>query len=304
MNKTSAELKAMARSSLLGNYGTAVGSVLVPYAVLMGIMFVIYIFAIAGTLAAVFTSQGGSMSAVMIILILVWVAVFLICILGEYMIMPGYTKMYLNICRGERCQLGDLLYGFKNTPGKFVLISFALLGIVVVTTGISFLINLATIGIPSFAVKFAAQWGYILILYVLAFVMSLNFGLTYKILVDRPECGIMEALKESSRMMKGNKWRYFRLMLSFLGWVVIGYLSFGLGFLWLIPYIGCTFTEFYLDLKGQQEPVFSPEEMQYFYSQAEEAQFTPVYENPVQGDPSQGAPGQEQAGNPDWEENN
>jgi uncharacterized membrane protein len=52
--------------------------------------------------------------------------------------------------------------------------------------------------------------------------------------------------------MKGNKWRYFLLALSFLGWILLGILSLGIGFFWIIPYIETTTAAFYYDIKAQK----------------------------------------------------
>ena len=55
--------------------------------------------------------------------------------------------------------------------------------------------------------------------------------------------------------MKGHKWRLFKLELSFLPLQIICMLSFGIGNLWLNPYMRMTYTEFFLDLMspGKQE---------------------------------------------------
>ena len=52
--------------------------------------------------------------------------------------------------------------------------------------------------------------------------------------------------------MKGNKWRYFLLALSFLGWILLGILTLGIGFFWITPYIETTIAAFYNDIKAQK----------------------------------------------------
>jgi len=56
---------------------------------------------------------------------------------------------------------------------------------------------------------------------------------------------------ESARLMKGNKGRIFYIILSFIGWMCLGMLSFGSGLLWVIPYMQQTLIQFYLDVKGE-----------------------------------------------------
>ncbi len=54
-------------------------------------------------------------------------------------------------------------------------------------------------------------------------------------------------------MMKGHKRRLFRLELSFLPLMLLCVLSFGIGFLWLNPYMQMTYTCFFLDLMNPRD---------------------------------------------------
>ena len=67
--------------------------------------------------------------------------------------------------------------------------------------------------------------------------------------------GIREAVNESKRLMAGHKWRFFCLLLSFIGWAILSALSFGIGYLWLVPYMQSAFAAFYLDRTGQGIPL-------------------------------------------------
>lgn len=69
------------------------------------------------------------------------------------------------------------------------------------------------------------------------------------ILAQNPEKSAIECIKESARIMKGYKFDYFVLELSFIGWSILCVLSFGIGFLWLVPYFEITLTNFYLKVK-------------------------------------------------------
>ena len=92
-----------------------------------------------------------------------------------------------------------------------------------------------------------------LILLAIGFVVQLILGLAFSqatyLLLDHPDYRVLEALRESFRLMKGRKLRYFLLQLSFIGWWLLGILTLGLGFLWIIPYMLQTNTQFYLNLK-------------------------------------------------------
>ncbi len=57
------------------------------------------------------------------------------------------------------------------------------------------------------------------------------------ILAEFPEVSVTEAMKISMKITKGYKWDLFVMYLSFLGWMILSTLSFGIGFLWLKPYM-------------------------------------------------------------------
>ena len=70
------------------------------------------------------------------------------------------------------------------------------------------------------------------------------------ILADEPEIGVMEALRKSKQMMQGHKWEAFVLSLSFLGWEILGVVTFGIAEIFYVrPYVEATFAELYLALK-------------------------------------------------------
>ena len=74
-----------------------------------------------------------------------------------------------------------------------------------------------------------------------------------KDLVDSgQEVGATEAITKSRQLMNGHKWEYFLLNLTFIGWVILGCLSLGIGFLWISPYIQVTKAKYYRKLAGDQ----------------------------------------------------
>ncbi len=54
-------------------------------------------------------------------------------------------------------------------------------------------------------------------------------------------------------MMKGNKWRLFCLKFSFIGWVLLSFLTFGILLFWVMPYIEVTMAKFYLSLLPEEQ---------------------------------------------------
>ena len=52
-------------------------------------------------------------------------------------------------------------------------------------------------------------------------------------------------------MMKGNKWRLFKLEFSFIGWLVLCVLTLGIETFFPIPYVNAANADFYTELKNK-----------------------------------------------------
>ena len=82
-------------------------------------------------------------------------------------------------------------------------------------------------------------------------ILTLSYSLVPIILIKKPELGIVETLKYSREKMQGHKLDAFVLGLSFIGWAILGTLTFGILYIWLYPYMQLTFTKFYLNILGE-----------------------------------------------------
>ena len=80
--------------------------------------------------------------------------------------------------------------------------------------------------------------------------VTLRFTMATYLLLDDDSLGGIQALKESSRMMKGHKGRYFYVNISFFGVLLLSVFTCGIGMLWTMPYMETTFVYFYRDLIG------------------------------------------------------
>ena len=92
-----------------------------------------------------------------------------------------------------------------------------------------------------------------LLLIVPGIIKSLSYSLTGCILYDNPEMKNNEAIELSMKMMEGHKLDLFWLQLSFIGWGILCCFTFGIGLLWIIPYVQASFVEFYEDVKAEYE---------------------------------------------------
>ena len=92
-----------------------------------------------------------------------------------------------------------------------------------------------------------------LLLIVPGIIKSLSYSQTNYILKDYPELKNNAAIELSMAMMKGRKFDYFCLILSFIGWILLGILTLGIGFLWISPYIATASAHFYEHVKEEYE---------------------------------------------------
>lgn len=77
--------------------------------------------------------------------------------------------------------------------------------------------------------------------------------MSFYILADNPDMTAGEALKESMRITKGHKGQLFVLGLSFIPWYLLGMITFGIAFIYVVPYISTTIANFYKELKAAAE---------------------------------------------------
>lgn len=101
---------------------------------------------------------------------------------------------------------------------------------------------------------FIVLWSLLLI--VPGIIKSLSYSQAEFIVKDMTDAGqevaATEAINKSRELMNGHKWEYFLLELSFIGWDLLGCLSLGIGFLWILSYIKATEAEYYRKLTGDQ----------------------------------------------------
>ena len=92
-----------------------------------------------------------------------------------------------------------------------------------------------------------------LLLIVPGIIKAISYSQTNFILKDQPELKYNAAIERSMAMMKGHKMEYFLLNLSFIGWILLGILTFGIGMLWVSPYMITTQAHFYDYVKEDYE---------------------------------------------------
>ena len=91
-----------------------------------------------------------------------------------------------------------------------------------------------------------------LLLVIPGIIKTYEYSIIPYILADDPEISSKDAFKKAKEMMKGNKWRLFKLEFSFIGWALLSALTLGIGVFFLLPYVNAATAEFYVELKNKQ----------------------------------------------------
>lgn len=111
-------------------------------------------------------------------------------------------------------------------------------------------------GFSRFSTAFVAQllvmiftmlWS--LLLLIPGIIAALGYAMTFYIINDNPELSASRAIEESKKMMYGYRWKLFCLNFSFIGWGLLCIFTFGIGYLWLTPYMQASLANFYENLK-------------------------------------------------------
>ena len=136
----------------------------------------------------------------------------------------GIAIVMFGVFKGQDVGLGGLFEGFQDYSRIFV--TKLLQGI------------------------YTALWS--LLLVVPGVIKYYSYAMTDYILKEEPEMKNNAAIEKSMAMMENNKMKLFLLDLSFIGWALLAIVTFGIGFLFLQPYMQVSRAAFYEDLKAQQ----------------------------------------------------
>ena len=96
---------------------------------------------------------------------------------------------------------------------------------------------------------FISLWS--LLLLIPGIIKTYSYAMTPYILQDYPELSANQAINLSRKMMKGHKFDFFWLTLSFIGWAILCFFTFGIGYVWLMPYVQTTSAAFYQEVKKE-----------------------------------------------------
>ena len=88
-------------------------------------------------------------------------------------------------------------------------------------------------------------------------IKGISYSMSMYILAENKGKPAMECINESKRMTEGHKMELFVLALSFIGWILLSAITFGIAAIWAVPFMNAAFANAYRSLKPVvEEPAF------------------------------------------------
>lgn len=140
-------------------------------------------------------------------------------------------------------------------PAIVIIISYILIAVGISLYSTSLFVTYSTSAVNGYV--FIAIIGFILLIVssIWATTKYYFYQLTFLISIENEDMSAEEAVTESQKAMTGKRASLFWLQLSFIGWAILGAISFGIGFLWIIPYVHCATIAFYKYAIGDSSTV-------------------------------------------------
>lgn len=104
-------------------------------------------------------------------------------------------------------------------------------------------------------IQYVGEWvgplaGFLLAIFVAVLEVYLSFSVLIILDTDVP---ILNAIKSSMDLIEGRFWDVVIFSLSFIPWFLLGVVTFGIGLVWIFPYFGISFANYYLELKYNKQ---------------------------------------------------
>lgn len=261
------EIRAKARDAYHDNWGKYLGLNFMYFLIIFAMMFLCFI-PVVGSIAV------------------------MICTIP---IAYGYTVNLAKLKKGETTKFTDFLsLGFSNfgrawalygwTLVKIILWSLLLIGGVF---AITIIMAMSVISANEVIIGLISLIGIVAMvaLYVLYFAKILLYVLAQTIAAYNPDKLPKDSVEHSAKLMKGKRWKYIGLYLSFTGWMILCSFTFGMGYVFLLPYISLALLCFYESLdkenleKNAKPAVMDMEDVNAAMDKKEQEVSTPVVEN-------------------------
>lgn len=188
-------------------------------------------------------------------------------LLALFLASASYAVLDVMRHKSDHVEVGDNMRVFSNELfGKYVITAIvkwfyifswsllAFVGMILLVAGAT-----AASSKDSNVGLFVALLGFVLMIagFILSIIKQYSYAMTTFVLYDAVADGTYDGpnsvISKSKELMNGNKWRYFCLQFSFIGWYILTGLTCGLLHFYTLPYTTTATLYFYEDLLDKAE---------------------------------------------------
>ncbi len=188
-------------------------------------------------------------------------------LLTLFLASASYAVLDVMRHKADHVEVGDNMRVFSNELfGKYVITAIvkwfyiflwsllAFVGMILLVAGAT-----AASSKDSNVGLFVALLGFVLMIagFILSIIKQYSYAMTTFVLYDAVADGTYDGpnsvISKSKELMNGNKWRYFCLQFSFIGWYILTGLTCGLLHFYTLPYTTTATLYFYEDLLDKAE---------------------------------------------------
>lgn len=187
-------------------------------------------------------------------------------LISSIIITPAFAlsiiRVYLNLTANTNPAVSDAFSGFDDFWSAFK---------------VNFLVGFFTL-----------LWSLLFI--IPGIVKYYSYSMSMYILAENKGKPALECINESKAMTDGHKMDLFVLGLSFIGWALLGGITFGIAYIWVLPYMNATYANAYNSLKPAKAETANEPEVIYNVVEPETApvdvpQVEPVAEEKLESEP-------------------
>ena len=138
----------------------------------------------------------------------------------------GMALFFLNLNDGKKLEISTIFNPFKEVWLNSVLAYFMMIVIIFIGS---------------------------ILLIIPGIIASLMFSQVLYIIAEDNKIDPYNALVKSKKMMEGNKWKLFKIILIIILLAIVCVLTLGIGFIWLAPYQNAVYAKFYNVVKAGKD---------------------------------------------------
>ncbi|MGL5346719.1 MAG: DUF975 family protein [Peptostreptococcaceae bacterium] len=201
---------------------------------------------IANLIVSIVSSLPGIIQGYIINSYTVSVVVSVLTLLIGMPLTIGLMMMNLNCINEREIKVRDLLKGFNKL--------YQVYGVTVLQLFIIALFTTPLILVPILMLKDSKQ--IVLMVTSISGITNIVFMVLFSqveyIVADKKNVSLIEAIKKSIHLMKGNLIDFIIFELSFIGWIFLVGITFGIATVWVAPYMNLCYANFYLQIRDDK----------------------------------------------------